>query len=101
MVLVVGDDADGVRIARHAVIRFGKAVELRTVHVGLHTLPSSIETTEISLVAGQRLERGRADGHLVECRPYLRPTESCDGSPHRIRWIRTWRKSCRRNPSGI
>ena len=27
-------------------------------------------------------------------RPYLRPTESCDGSPHRIRWIRTWRKSC-------
>ena len=64
--LVAGDHANGVGIAGNAVIRFGKAVELRTVHVGLHTLPSGIETTEISLVAGQRLERGRADGHLVE-----------------------------------
>ena len=64
--LVAGDHANGVGIAGNAVIRFGKAVELWTVHVGLHTLPSGIETTEISLVAGQRLERGRADGHLVE-----------------------------------
>ena len=64
--LVAGDHADGVRIARHAVIRLGEAVELWTVHVGLYAFPCGVKSAEIGLLAGQRLERGRADGHLVE-----------------------------------
>lgn len=31
--LVIGDDADGVGVAGHAIVRLGEAVELRAVHV--------------------------------------------------------------------
>ena len=64
--LVVGDDADGVRIAGHAVVGLGEAVEFRAVHAGLHAFPRGVEAAEIGFAAGKRLERGRADGHLVE-----------------------------------
>ena len=62
----VGDDSDGVRIARHAVIGFGEAIEFRTVHICLHAFPSGVESAEVGFAARQCLECGCADRHFVE-----------------------------------
>ena len=64
--LVAGDNADGVGVAWHAIIRLGEAVELRAVHIGLHPFPSGVEAAKIGFAAGQRLECGCAHGHFVE-----------------------------------
>ena len=85
--LVIGDDADGVGVAGHAIVRLGEAVELRAVHVGLHAFPRGVEAAEIGLAGFHGLEGGGADGHLVEIRPCRHRFGSCGAPRHRTRWI--------------